>query len=128
MAEEGHGDERGDEEQGGAAVEEEPGEVGGGGAGGFFEEARVAREEEDVEDEVEGEGAEVEEGGYEAPELFGSGTSASCFQMQCAGWGWDREETRQRLDRDVPDASRTPGGNYRIASTDSQSRIAPKRS
>jgi len=59
--------------------------VGGGAARGFFEEAGVAGEEEDVEDEVEGEGAEVEEGGYEAPELFESRTSASYVQMQCAG-------------------------------------------
>ena len=32
-------------------------------AGGFFEEAGVALEEEDVEKKVEGEGAEIEEGG-----------------------------------------------------------------
>jgi len=37
--------------------------VRGGAAGGLFEEAGVALEEEDVEEEVEGEGAEVEEGG-----------------------------------------------------------------
>lgn len=35
----------------------------GGAAGGFFEEAGVALEEEDVEEEVEGEGAKVEECG-----------------------------------------------------------------
>ena len=34
--------------------------MGGGAAGGFLEEARVALQEEDVEKEVEGEGAEVD--------------------------------------------------------------------
>lgn len=45
----------------------------GGGVGGrggvLLEEAAVALEEEDVEEEVEGQGAEVEEGCQEAPEL-----------------------------------------------------------
>jgi len=36
--------------------------VRGGAAGGFFEKAGVALEEEDVEEEIEREGAEVEEG------------------------------------------------------------------
>ncbi|KFY41118.1 hypothetical protein V494_03223 [Pseudogymnoascus sp. VKM F-4513 (FW-928)] len=69
VAEEDHGDEGGEGDEKDAGVEEEPGEVGGGAAGGFFEEAGVALHEEDVEDEVEGEGAEVEEGACEAPEL-----------------------------------------------------------
>lgn len=73
MAEEWHGDEGGEGDEADAGVEEEPGEVGGGAAGGFFEEARVALHEEDVEDEVEGEGAEVEEGCCEAPELWVGG-------------------------------------------------------
>lgn len=79
-AEEGHGEQGRDEQEDGGGVEEEPGEVGGGGvwpAGGgggegghgFFEEARVALEEEDVEEEVERQGAEVDEGGEEAPVL-----------------------------------------------------------
>lgn len=63
MPEERHGDEWGDEEERRGRVEEQPCEVGGGAPTGFFEEAAVAREEEDVEDEVEGEGAEVEECG-----------------------------------------------------------------
>ena len=37
--------------------------MGGGATTGFFEEAGVALEEEDMEEEVEGEGAEVEECG-----------------------------------------------------------------
>jgi hypothetical protein len=37
--------------------------------GALFEEARVSLEEEDVVEEVEAEGAEVEEGGEEAPVL-----------------------------------------------------------
>lgn len=45
----------------------------GGTAGGFLEEAGVALEEEDMEEEVEGERAEVKEGGYEAP-VLGSDT------------------------------------------------------
>jgi len=39
-------------------------------AAGFFEEARVALEEEDMEEEVKGERAEVEERGEDAPVLF----------------------------------------------------------
>ena len=46
-------------------------------AGGFFEEAGVALEEEDVEEEVEGEGSEVEEGGEESPVLCSSGQRLS---------------------------------------------------
>jgi hypothetical protein len=49
-----------DEEEGGAGVEEEPGEVGDAG-GGFFEHAGVALDEEDMEEEVEREGPEVDE-------------------------------------------------------------------
>lgn len=41
-----------------------------GAAGRFFEEAGVALEEEDVEEEVEGEGAEVKECGYYSPVLY----------------------------------------------------------
>jgi len=37
--------------------------VRGGAAGGLFEEAGVALEEENMEEEVEGEGAKIEEGG-----------------------------------------------------------------
>ena len=59
---------RGDQENG-AGIEEQPGEVRWGSAGRFLEQARVALQEEDVEEEVEGEGAEVEEGGQEAPDL-----------------------------------------------------------
>ena len=50
MTKEGHGDERGKAEKADCGVEEEPGEVCWRAAGGFFEEARVALEEEDVED------------------------------------------------------------------------------
>jgi len=62
-AEEGHREHRGEAEEDASGVEEKPREVRGGTAGGFFEEAGVALEEENVEEEVEGEGAEVEEGG-----------------------------------------------------------------
>jgi len=62
VAEEGHRDERGEEDEAGHGVEEEPGEVRRGAARGLLEEAGVALEEVDVEEEVEGEGAEVEEG------------------------------------------------------------------
>lgn len=44
-------------------------------AAGFFKEARVALQEEDVEEEVEGEGAEIYECGEEAPVLFAGGVS-----------------------------------------------------
>ena len=60
-AEEGLVEERGDEEQGGGGVGEEPAEVCYA-CGGLFEHAGVALDEEDVEEEVEGEGAEVDEG------------------------------------------------------------------
>lgn len=63
VAEEGHRDEGGEEEQAGHGVDEEPREVGGGPAGGFLEQAGVALEEVDVEQEVDRDGAEVEEGG-----------------------------------------------------------------
>lgn len=55
-------------EEGEDGVGHEVGEVGDA-AGGFFEHARVALDEEDVEEEVEGERAEVDEGGEEAPVL-----------------------------------------------------------
>ena len=55
-------EERRDAEQGCRGVEEEVGEVCGG-EGGFFEHAGVALDEEDVEEEVEGEGTEVDECG-----------------------------------------------------------------
>ena len=54
-------EEGGEAEEGEGGVGQEPGEVREGG-GGFFEHARVALDEEDVEEEVEGEGAEVDEG------------------------------------------------------------------
>ena len=54
-------EERSDYEERCGGVCEEPGEVRDGG-GGFFEHARVALDEEDVEEEVQGEGAEVDEG------------------------------------------------------------------
>lgn len=63
MAQKGHGYQRGEEDEAGSCVEKEPGEMRGGAARGLFEEARVAGQEEDVEDEVEGEGPEVEECG-----------------------------------------------------------------
>lgn len=71
-AEEGDGEEGGEAEEDDGGVEEEPREVGWGAAGGFFEEAGVALEEEDVEEEVDGERAEVDEGCQEAP-VLGSG-------------------------------------------------------
>ena len=58
--EEGLIEERCDEEQGGGGVGEEPREVCDGG-GGLLEHAGVALDEEDVEEEVEGQGAEVDE-------------------------------------------------------------------
>ena len=60
-AEEGLVEERGDEQEGGGGVGEQPAEVGDA-CGGFLEHAGVALDEEDVEEEVEGEGAEVDEG------------------------------------------------------------------
>ena len=41
----------------------------GGATGRFFEQARVALEKEDVEEKVEGKGAEVKECGQETPVL-----------------------------------------------------------
>lgn len=57
-----------DEEESGGGVEEEPAEVRDAGSG-FFEHAGVALNEEDVEEEVERERAEVDEGREEAPVL-----------------------------------------------------------
>ena len=53
--------ERRDGEEDGGGVEHEVGEVSDAG-GGLLEHAGVALDEEDVEEEVEGEGAEVDEG------------------------------------------------------------------
>lgn len=71
LAEERHGDERGEDEQEGHGVEQQPRKNGRRPARRLFEEARVALEEIDVEDEVEGDGAEVEERGQEPPVLGG---------------------------------------------------------
>lgn len=51
------------------AVQQEPGEAGGGGAGGRFEESAIAGHEEQVEEEIEGGWAEVDECREEAPVL-----------------------------------------------------------
>jgi len=45
-------------------------------AGGLLEEARVALEEEDVEEKVEAERAEITEGACEAPVLYSGEESA----------------------------------------------------
>lgn len=68
-AEEREGEEGGEHEEGGHGVDEEPGEVGRGPAGRFFQEPRVALEEEDVEEEVEVQRAEVDERREQAPVL-----------------------------------------------------------
>lgn len=60
-AEEGLVEKRRDEQEGGAGVGEEPAEVRDAG-GGLLEHAGVALDEEDVEEEVEAEGPEVDEG------------------------------------------------------------------
>jgi hypothetical protein len=69
VAEEGHRDEGREQQQRGHGVDQQPREVGGRTARGLLEQARVALEEVDVEEEVDGEGAEVEEGCEEAPVL-----------------------------------------------------------
>jgi len=69
-AEKGLVEEGGEAQQGGGGVGDHPGKVGGA-DGGLFEHAGVALDEEHVEDEVEGERAEVDEGGDEAPVLLG---------------------------------------------------------
>lgn len=46
--------------------------MGGGAAGGLFEKTRVPLEEEDVEDQVKAEGAEVDECREEPPVLLDS--------------------------------------------------------
>lgn len=61
VAEEGYRDEWAEADEAGHGVEQEPREVGRGAAGGFLEKAGIALEEVDVEEEVDGEGAEVEE-------------------------------------------------------------------
>lgn len=63
VAEEGHGDEGRQEEQAGHGVDQQPREIGRRPARGLLEEARIALQEVDVEEQVDGEGAEVEEGG-----------------------------------------------------------------
>lgn len=70
VAQEGHRHEWRQADQAGHGVEEEPGEVCGRIAARFFKKARVALEEEDVEEKVEGERAEVEEGCQEPPVLL----------------------------------------------------------
>lgn len=107
MAEEGHGDEGGEGDEADAGIEEEPGKVGGGAAGGFFEEPGVALHEEDVEDEVEGERAEVEEGCCEAPELQGQGLATVLMK----GGG----ERRGPRSGGVPGACKRPRGSCRRA-------------
>lgn len=62
-AEEGHGEQGRHEEQDAAGVQQQPGEVRRRPARGFFEQARVPLLEEDVEEEVEVEWSEVDEGG-----------------------------------------------------------------
>ena len=73
VAQEGHRHERREQDQTRGGVEEQPREVRGGPAGRFLEEARVALHEVDLEEEVEGERVEEEEGGGEAPVLRGKG-------------------------------------------------------
>lgn len=43
--------------------------MGWGAAGGFLEQARISLKEEDMEQEIEGQGAEVEKGSQETPVL-----------------------------------------------------------
>ena len=53
-AEEGDGEQWREAEEGSGGVDKEPGKVGGRSATALFQEARVALEEEDVEEKVEG--------------------------------------------------------------------------
>jgi len=69
VAEEGHRDEGREEQERRHGVHEQPREVGRRAARRLLEQAGVALEEVDVEEEVDGDGAEVEEGGEEAPVL-----------------------------------------------------------
>jgi len=68
-AEEGLVEQRSDEQERGGGVREQPGEVGDA-RGALLQHARVPLDEEDVEEEVEAEGAEVDEGAEEAPVLW----------------------------------------------------------
>lgn len=63
-------------------VEEQPGEVGWRPAGGLLQQARVALEEEDVEEEVEIQRTEVEEGCEQAPVLFARGVLSVCCPIR----------------------------------------------
>jgi len=69
MAEEGHRYQWGETDEANGCVEEEPREMSRRAPGGFFKEAGITLEEEDVEDEVQRQRAEIEECGYESPVL-----------------------------------------------------------
>lgn len=69
LAEKGYREHGRQAEQGDDGVSEQPGVVGGRATGGLFEKAGVALEEENVEEEVEGEGTEVAKGREEPPVL-----------------------------------------------------------
>lgn len=71
MTEERHGDERGEQEETSHCVEEKPGEMCWRSARGLLEKTGISLEEVDVEEEVEREGAEVEECCEQAPVLSG---------------------------------------------------------
>lgn len=61
-------EERRETEQSRSSISQHPREMRGR-SGGFFKHARIALDEEDVEDELETEGAEIDKGGQEAPVL-----------------------------------------------------------
>jgi len=69
-SEEGDAEEGRERQQEGGGIENEPGELRRGATRRFLEKARVTLEEEDMEEEVEGQRAEVEEGCYESPVLL----------------------------------------------------------
>nr|POE56617.1 hypothetical protein CFP56_33589 [Quercus suber] len=89
-AEEGLVEERRDGEKRCAGVREQVGEMRDG-RGGFFKHTSVALDEEDVEEQVEGKRAEVDEGGDEAPVLTRGKTDLALDE--------DGTETVEQLER-----------------------------
>jgi hypothetical protein len=66
--------------------------------GALFKQARVSLEEEDVVEEVEREGAEVEEGRYEAPILSPCQSGVClCTEHACRMRTWLRKNTARTL-------------------------------
>jgi hypothetical protein len=92
VPQEWHGDQRGEAYEAGGCVEQKPREVRRRPAGRFLQQPRVPLQEEDVEHQVQRQGAEVEERRGEAPVLE-RGSATSCGSPQTVGkWYLGLEE------------------------------------